>query len=89
MKKILLVKIDGRSYIVKKRPKPIDKKCELCKREIKLLVYHHYGKIKKYEKVIGIWVCGTCHQFVERYEKGYLDKYKKLKRKIYSENTVS
>lgn len=80
---------NGRSYIVKKRSKPLDKKCELCRKEIKLLVYHHYGEIKIKEKLIGIWICLSCHQFIERYEKGFLPKYKELKKRVYNESAIN
>jgi len=63
----------------KKRPYPSDGKCEICGKQTRL-VYHHWKIIENI--IYGIWICqGTysCHNFVELYEKGLLDKYLKLK----------
>jgi len=68
---------NGRTYTVRKRPKPADDKCELCKKRI-CKAYHHYGEIVKGKSIIGIWVCHRCHQFAELYDCGYVEKYKSL-----------
>lgn len=84
-----ILHIKGKSYVVKKRPRPESSKCELCSKEIKLLIYHHYGKVKKYKKIPGLWVCLNCHKFIELYEKGFLPIYKNLKEKILNEDTFN
>jgi len=65
---------------ITKRPRPLA--CELCG-HLGFLTYHHW-KIEGTD-VYGIWICRRCHAFVERYEKGFADKYFKLKEQVNKE----
>lgn len=62
---------------IKKRHYPIDKCCEVCKKE-KKLDYHHWGKINQKEIIKGIWVCHPCHMIIEHFEK---EKFQKIYKK--------
>ncbi len=61
-----------------KRPYPKQNNCELCKREIKRLVYHHWDDNNLN---LGVWVCDYCHKFTERFDSGFSEKYVLLKRR--------
>lgn len=69
---------------ITKRSYPKDNKCELCEKE-KRLVYHHWDdtQLKKGNFIIGLWLCGRCHQLAES-----LDDNKNLG-KIYSRLKLS
>lgn len=75
-----MLPVSGKRIRVQKRGRPDDNCCELCgvKREF-YLQYHHWDD-EHPEK--GIWVCGLCHNAVERYEKGILGNYLELKEQI-------
>jgi predicted nucleic acid-binding Zn ribbon protein len=61
----------AQSFTVIKRNFPIDGCCELCgKKQIKL-PYHHWGEIKDYELLAGIWVCINCHKIIENPEHSF------------------
>lgn len=83
---ILKLTLNGkrRSYHVKKRPWP--SACELCHRGKKIYGWHHWNNE---HPEIGMWLCVTCHTFVEGLERG-LDPsaYFKLKSKLTSEVEV-
>lgn len=69
---------------IKKRPYPTDEKCELCNRpvdgnKLKWLVWHHWNDE---HPEWGIWICITCHIFVEKVERDFTEKYKYLKEQI-------
>jgi len=49
---------------VAKRPKPYG--CELCGKNVKKLNYHHF---KDLEPILGIWLCQSCHSFVENVDR--------------------
>lgn len=75
-----------------KRPKPVDKKCEVCGKVHGKghLDYHHWGKIEKAPKVTpGIWVGNKCHVIIEYNEQEYASmiftKYLEKKNKIIKE----
>jgi len=62
--------------------------CELCNKETKITVYHHWDN-EHPER--GIWVCYWCHQLCECVEhelnESHMDKYLNLKEKIiYEQN---
>jgi hypothetical protein len=71
----------GEYHLVRKRPRPSNGSCELCKR-IKPTVYHHYGEITEGMPLLGIWVCRFCHPFVELYDEGFGVVYEKIKNQI-------
>lgn len=67
---------------MEKRPRPVF--CELCKRVVPILSYHHWDDDKPSN---GVWVCGKCHWIVEIVEKGFdvvniIYEYKALKNEI-------
>lgn len=72
---------------VQKRLYPTDNKCEICGKEAKRLVYHHW--LIKNDKAYGLWVCGKCHWVAEVIEQklydNYAQKYIDLKEKINKE----
>ncbi len=47
-----------------KRPRPDD--CEFCGKEVSKLNYHHFEDL---EPILGIWLCQSCHHFVENIDK--------------------
>jgi CRISPR/Cas system-associated protein Cas10 (large subunit of type III CRISPR-Cas system) len=51
---------------VTKRSYPEGNRCELCKKE-KRLVYHHWddSQLKKGSSIVGLWLCNRCHQLAE------------------------
>ncbi len=54
--------------------------CELCSREMKRTIYHHWDDDNP---ELGMWVCQTCHVFCEKVESGiHEENYLELKRKI-------
>ncbi len=60
-------------YHLNKRPRP--DLCELCNLQRKRLSYHHWdGNLNK-----GMWLCGQCHRFVTRVDKGQVEEYKALR----------
>jgi len=63
---------------VNKRPRP--NACELCGKERDRFHYHHWDD-KKPER--GMWVCMRCHSHITACEKGFCEKYLKLKNKLY------
>ena len=60
-----------------KRERPDE--CEMCDKQVSKLDYHHWNSEKPQN---GIWVCMSCHQFVERVDSGLVIKYTKLRDKI-------
>jgi uncharacterized CHY-type Zn-finger protein len=62
-----------------KRDYPIDNICELCYKKRKTLVYHHWDN-SNFNK--GMWICTPCHVLAGKYEKGYSEKYFKIKQNI-------
>lgn len=68
----------GKWIIVRKRPYPSNNNCELCKRIIKRLLWHHWDDSKPYW---GMWLCGVCHSFAERLDGGFTKSYLELKKK--------
>lgn len=75
----LTTTIDGRRvtfYHLNKRPHP--EVCELCSLYRERLYYHHWdGNLNK-----GMWLCGQCHRFVTRVDKGQVETYKALRERI-------
>lgn len=68
----------GMVHGLRKRPYPIDSKCELCNQTKTRLSYHHWDEdLNK-----GIWICWYCHCFAERMEDGYEKYLELLKRKV-------
>ena len=74
-------KKDGkRVYILAdKRPYPPDMTCEVCEGFPKTLVYHHWQPPIG-GKLVGMWLCQTCHKMAHGAENGHVNKYKNLKR---------
>jgi len=87
----------------KKRPHPLNNKCEICKRLPTLgkdgrrfLVYHHWQLSEKNpfpnKNILGLWLCWNCHRLAEVWDKNwitkYLANYRKLKTQITSEETL-
>lgn len=62
-----------------KRNYPISNCCELCKRKVLRLVYHHWDDLNLNQ---GMWICGYCHDFCERSDDGFYPIYLKLKKDI-------
>ncbi len=63
-----------------KRPYPDDLICEICKKKVNTLHYHHWND-KNPSK--GIWMCYSCHQGCNFIEKKILfNRYIKLKSNI-------
>ena len=56
-----------------KRLKPV--LCELCSRCLKLGYHHWNDKIPS----MGLWLCPSCHHFAEKFDKGYANKYIRIK----------
>ena len=54
--------IKGRHVRVKKRQRPWDDACEICKRVSKKLSWHHWDDNRPER---GIWVCFLCHSMAE------------------------
>ena len=66
-----------------KRPYPLDKRCEICKRE-KQLGYHHWDDANLMK---GMWICNGCHYVANGAEKlKTVNEYFNLKEKIEREN---
>jgi hypothetical protein len=67
-------------YHLHKRPRPAV--CELCEKVRKRLYYHHWDDedVNK-----GLWLCGQCHRFVTRIERGDVPRYLMLKERISEE----
>ena len=71
-----MLTINGKHVKVKKRDYPKDDACELCGRLIKRLGYHNWDdEILEF----GLWLCETCHNAAEVFERGLIDKYVQLK----------
>ena len=74
--------MEGRGgwHRVRKRPNPIPGQCELCKERPLKLQYHHWDDNHPQR---GLWVCPTCHYFVEGVDSGltssHLEEYLRLK----------
>jgi len=70
--------VNGRIFGLK-RPYP-ENGCELCNKVAKLH-YHHYDDSNLMK---GIWLCPSCHIFVERLEQneGILERYYQLKKYV-------
>jgi len=65
-------------YHLQKRP--YTNYCEICgKLQLRKLKYHHWNKTNP---SIGIWVCSSCHTFVEGCDKGYVEIYLQKKQQI-------
>jgi len=61
-----------------KRPRP--ELCELCNRDSRRLVYHHWDD-ENYSK--GLWLCWRCHNVAEAADVGILsDRYLELKQVV-------
>jgi len=59
-----------------KRPKPSMMECELCGRVTDRLNYHHWDDN---DPSVGLWLCFSCHMFVERLEYGEIELYYRLR----------
>lgn len=71
--------INGKHVFLKtpyKRPKPALLECELCGRVPKVLGYHHWDDG---DPSVGLWLCFSCHMFVERLEYGEIELYYRLR----------
>lgn len=69
--------LGGKIRGINKRDYPQDNKCELCSKETKRLVYHHW-KIEN-KMAYGLWICSRCHWLAEGCEKDLDKKYRELK----------
>jgi hypothetical protein len=67
-------------YHLNKRRRP--ENCELCQKQRKRLVYHHWDD-SNFNK--GMWLCLGCHHFISRVERGDLEIYERIKIKIEAE----
>lgn len=65
-----------------KRPYPEGKGCEICQRQDKHLVYHHWNDNNP---SLGLWICKICHDMCEQIDKGLDVHYNFLKQFV--ENT--
>jgi len=72
---------NGDRIVLKIIKRPHTLTCELCNKEVKKTVYHHWDDE---HPEFGIWVCGWCHQTVEIIEKipDIKEKYNQLKQNI-------
>lgn len=71
--------INGKHVSLKtpyKRPKPVPLECELCGWVPKVLGYHHWDDDNP---SVGLWLCFSCHMFVERLDYGEAEFYYRLK----------
>lgn len=75
----------GGNILCRKRPKL--ETCELCGSRASK-AYHHWGKAERNKKVYGIWLCHTCHQFAEVFDRELSSKYIKRKEEILHENII-
>ena len=71
---------DGKRHPVRVNKRPRSNACELCGRVKSRLHYHHWDD-KTPER--GMWVCMLCHSHITAYEKGFHERYLKLKNKLY------
>ncbi|MCJ7804465.1 hypothetical protein MUP35_01895 [Patescibacteria group bacterium] len=62
-----------------KRKYPDNSYCELCKRKVSRLDYHHWDDSKLNQ---GMWICRYCHAFCERSDDGFYPVYLELKKNI-------
>lgn len=61
-----LLTVNGKAIRVHKRPRPYNT-CEICKRKVGRLSYHHWDN-EHLEQ--GLWVCYLCHHGSEFIDKG-------------------
>jgi len=74
-----LIKINGKSVRVNKRPRP-DNACEICGKTVRKRLHYHHWDDEHPE--YGIWVCGSCHHLCWFVENSLHTKYLELKRMI-------
>lgn len=68
---------------VQKRERPRNSYCELCGRDMGgVLGRFHYHHWDNEHPEWGMWICSSCHNGVEKYERGLIDKYLVLKTRI-------
>lgn len=71
-----------RAYILAdKRPYPLSAACEICEGSQKTLVYHHWQPAVD-GKLLGMWLCQTCHKMAHGVENGLVNKYKQFKQEL-------
>lgn len=74
-----ILTVSNKHIRVLKRDYPNDGACELCDRVIRRLGYHHWDdEVPKF----GLWLCETCHNAAEVFERGLIDRYVQLKDKV-------
>ena len=64
-----------RQYKVNKRPRPDF--CELCEWPISQVLHWHHWDDQHLEW--GLWLCGACHSWVGRADRGYYERYINLR----------
>lgn len=76
-------RINGKTvYLHAPNKRAKTEECEVCGRDTPHLTYHHWYHGRP---SLGLWVCCSCHHFVEGVDKGLVDRYLTSRSRIEAE----